>query len=413
MKKAMLAALALLVLWGPALALGSTIRISGSTTVMPLAEKLAKLYQARHPEVGILVSGGGSGAGIKSLMDGSVDIADASRFLKDKEVALGAEKGVFAVPFAIAHDCIVPVVHPQNPIRDFTVSQLKEIYQGRIRNWRELGGRDLPIVLLSRDTSSGTYEVWEQKVMEKGAISPSAELIRDNASMVREVARNPGALGYCGLGFVNETVRPVPVNGVAAGMENARNGSYLLSRPLFMFTNGWPTGEVMDFLNFARNPGAGQRAVAEAGYIALFEASGPAARMASAKPAREKARPAGEAFSPSPALSRKWLRSMQMNLAAMGYAPGPSDGLDGPRTRSAAASFARSQGLEEDMGALARELSGMVRKVQEKLAAQGYDPGPADGVAGSRTREALRSFCRDRSLSGSGISPGVLSLLGV
>ena len=135
-----------------------SIVIKGSTTVLPVAQVTAEAYMKLHPGVNISLSGGGSGNGIKALIDGSTDIANASRFIKDKEVKLAQGKGIYPVPHRIAIDAIVPVVHPKNPVTDLSIEQLSLIYQGKIRNWKEIGGQDLKIVVVSRDTSSGTYE---------------------------------------------------------------------------------------------------------------------------------------------------------------------------------------------------------------------------------------------------------------
>lgn len=153
-----------------------TIKINGSTTVLPIAQKVAEAYMKEFPEVSIAVSGGGSGNGIKALIDDTTDVANSSRFIKGKEVQAAVDKGRYPVPFAVAYDCIVPVVHPANPVKDLTLEQLKSIYMGKISNWKELGGVDKKIAVISRDTSSGTYEVWEEKVMHKERVFPGALL---------------------------------------------------------------------------------------------------------------------------------------------------------------------------------------------------------------------------------------------
>ncbi len=129
------------------------LQIKGSTTVLPVAQKAAEEFMKIYPDVNVTVSGGGSGNGIKALIDGTTDIADCSRFIKQKEVEMAVENGAYPVPFAIARDCIVPVVHPSNPLNDLSLEQLKKIYQGKTRNWSELGGPDLKIAVISRDTS--------------------------------------------------------------------------------------------------------------------------------------------------------------------------------------------------------------------------------------------------------------------
>ena len=125
-----------------------------------------------NPDVKISLSGGGSSNGIKALIDGSTDIANASRFIKDKEVKKAVENGVYPVPYAVAYDSIIPVVHPSNSLTDITTAQLKDIYMGKIKNFKEIGGSDRPIVICSRDTSSGTFETWEGKVMNKEKVTP-------------------------------------------------------------------------------------------------------------------------------------------------------------------------------------------------------------------------------------------------
>ena len=137
-------------------AYAGNIVIKGSTTVLPIAQKVAEAYMKQNPDVKISISGGGSGNGIKALIDGSTDIADSSRFIKEKEVKQAVGKGRYPVPFAVAYDCIVPVVHPENSIMNITMQQLKAIYKGEIKNWKEIGGPDRPVVVISRDTSSSS-----------------------------------------------------------------------------------------------------------------------------------------------------------------------------------------------------------------------------------------------------------------
>ncbi|MDA3898469.1 MAG: phosphate ABC transporter substrate-binding protein [Desulfobacteraceae bacterium] len=246
------------------------LEIKGSTTVLPIAQKAAEAFMKVHPDVNVSVSGGGSGNGIKSIIDGTTDIADASRFIKDKEVALAVEKGVYPVPFGVAYDCIVPVVHQSNPIGNLTLEQLKEIYQGKIKNWKELGGPDKKIVVISRDTSSGTYEVWEKLIMKKERVYPGALLQASNGAVAQAVAKNSYAVGYVGLSYLNKDLKAITVNGVAASAESAMSGAYPVSRVLYMFTKGWPTGMTLKFINFVMHPAKGQKIVADAGYVPLY-----------------------------------------------------------------------------------------------------------------------------------------------
>jgi len=247
-----------------------TININGSTTVLPIAQKVAEAYMKENPDVSISVSGGGSGNGIKALIDGTTDIADSSRFIKEKEVKAAVEKGRYPVPFAVAYDCIVPVVHPGNPVKDITLDQLKGIYMGEIKNWKELGGPDKKIVAISRDTSSGTYEVWEEKVMNKERVFPGALLQASNGAVAQAVSKNNNAIGYVGFGYLNKDLKGLSVNGITGSDETTLNGTYPISRPLFMFTPGWPEGDVLNFINYVLNPKKGQKFVKDAGFVPLY-----------------------------------------------------------------------------------------------------------------------------------------------
>lgn len=246
------------------------LKIDGSTTVLPIAQKVAEAYMKEHPDVTISVSGGGSGNGIKALIDNTTDIADSSRFIKDDEVKLAIDKGAYPVPFAIAYDCIVPVVHPSNPVSDITLEQLKAIYMGKLNNWKELGGPNAEIVVISRDTSSGTYEVWEEKVMKKERVFPGALLQASNGAIVQAVSKNKNAIGYVGIGYIDKSSKALTVNSIPGNEETALNGTFPISRPLFMFTRGWPKPEVLKLINYVLNPQKGQKFVKEAGFVPLY-----------------------------------------------------------------------------------------------------------------------------------------------
>ncbi len=255
---------------GISAAAAGNIVIKGSTTVLPIAQKVSEAYMKDNPDVSISISGGGSGNGIKAIIDGSTDIADSSRFIKDSEVKLAVEKGVYPVPFAVAYDCIVPVVHPSNSVSNLTLAQLKDIYMGKIKNWKDVGGPDLKIVVVSRDTSSGTYEVWEGKVMEKERVFPGALLQASNGAVAQAVAKNKNAIGYIGIGYVDNSVKSVTVEGIAGNKETTLNGTFPISRPLYMFTNKWPEGDTLNFITYMMHPEKGQKWVAEAGYVPLY-----------------------------------------------------------------------------------------------------------------------------------------------
>ncbi|MDD5723466.1 MAG: phosphate ABC transporter substrate-binding protein [Syntrophales bacterium] len=248
---------------------GDTIVIKGSTTVLPVAQVASEAYMKMHPGVNISLSGGGSGNGVKALIDGSTNIATASRFIKPDEVKLAQEKGVYPIPHRIAIDAIVPIVHTENPVTELTTEQLSLIYQGKIENWKEVGGQDLKIIVVSRDTSSGTYEVWEEKILHKAKVTPKAQLQASNGAVFQAVSKNRYAVGYIGLGYLNKSVRGLKVDGIEATAATALSSEYPVARPLFMFTNGWPTGTVSDFINFVVSK-EGQDLVKKEGYVPLF-----------------------------------------------------------------------------------------------------------------------------------------------
>jgi phosphate transport system substrate-binding protein len=261
---------ALIIMLVASTAMAGNIVIKGSTTVLPIAQKVAESYMKENPDVSISISGGGSGNGIKAIIDGTTDIADSSRFIKDKEVKMAVANNVYPVPFAVAYDCIIPIVHPSNSVQNLTLDQLKGIYKGEITNWKDVGGPNKKIVVVSRDTSSGTYEVWEGKVMKKERVYPGALLQASNGAVAQAVAKNKNAVGYIGLGYLNDTVKALTVNNIKGTPETTLNGTFPISRPLYMFTNKWPTEEVAKFINYVVHPDKGQSQVAEIGFVPLY-----------------------------------------------------------------------------------------------------------------------------------------------
>jgi phosphate transport system substrate-binding protein len=238
--------------------------------VLPIAQKAIEAYMAEHPDTKISLSGGGSSNGLKALLDGSTDIANASRFIKPKEIRMAAERDLYPVPFAIAYDSILPVVHPSNTLVDISLEDLRSIYKGEITNYKELGGPDLRIVVNSRDSSSGTFETWEKKVMQNDRVTPRAQVMASNGAVVQAVAQNKYAIGYIGIGYVNDQLKALKVEGVEGTETTTLDGTYPISRPLFMFTQGWPKGEALDFINYMLHPDKGQEQVAASGYVRLY-----------------------------------------------------------------------------------------------------------------------------------------------
>jgi phosphate transport system substrate-binding protein len=212
----------------------STVVAKGSTTVLPIVQATAEAYMKSHPDVNISISGAGSGDGIKALIDKSTDIANSSRDLKPEEIAQAEKNGVKPLVQTVAIDAIVPIVNPKNKITNLTVEQLAQIYKGEITNWKEVGGDDLQIVTISRDSSSGTFESWGHLVLKGAKVTPKAQMQASNGAIVQAVSKNKYAIGYIGLGYVNKSVKPIMVNGVTANAKTAISNEYPVSRALYM-----------------------------------------------------------------------------------------------------------------------------------------------------------------------------------
>jgi len=244
------------------------LRIDGSTTVLPIAQKAAEVFMKKNPSVRVYVSGSGSGTGIKALIDGTTNIATSSREAKDKEIASGKEKGVALTAHKVALDGIVPIVHPSMKGDNLTLEQLRDIYNGKIKTWKELGGPGRPISVVSRDTSSGTYEVWEEKVLKGDKVRPDALLVASSGQAVQTVSQNKYAIGYIGIGYVDKSIKTLKVNEKNASASSVRDGSWPIARPLFMYTNGKPAGTIGKFIDFILSK-EGQKIVNEVKYVSL------------------------------------------------------------------------------------------------------------------------------------------------
>jgi phosphate transport system substrate-binding protein len=216
------------------------LQIEGSTTVGPIAEAFAEYFLASQPGVEITVKKTGSGDGATALIDGRCQIAAMSRFMKDKEFEQAVAKGVFPVAHAIAMDGVCIIVHPSNPVKALTSPEIRAIYQGRVRNWKEVGGADVQIVRISRDTSSGTYETFHNLLMNKEKLADDVEYVNSNPQAHARVKTTPGAIAYVGLGFLDESVKALDVDGVRPDRDTIASGRYPVTRPLFLFTNGYP-----------------------------------------------------------------------------------------------------------------------------------------------------------------------------
>ncbi|MDD5538696.1 MAG: PstS family phosphate ABC transporter substrate-binding protein [Candidatus Omnitrophica bacterium] len=248
---------------GPAFAAkgNNAVQVKGSDTMVNLGQAWAEKYMQENPGDFVAVTGGGSGTGFSSLISGTCDIAMASRNIKDKEIALAKQKGIDPNEIRVAMDGLAVVVNPANPVGRLTLDQLAQIFTGKITNWKEVGGEDEKIVVLSREVNSGTHVYFKEHVLRKGdpnskeEFTPGALLLSSSQAIADEVAGNPSAIGYYGMGYISPKQKPVMVAKDAASeyeaptIENVVNGKYPISRPLFLYTNGQPQGLVKKFVD--------------------------------------------------------------------------------------------------------------------------------------------------------------------
>lgn len=257
-----------------------TIENKGSDTIVNLALAWAEAYAEHRPDMRIAVTGGGSGTGIAAMINGTVDIANASRAMKEGEIEQARANGFEPVEHVVALDALAIVVHPSNPVDQLTISQLSDIYTGRITRWNQVGGENRPIVLLSRETNSGTHVFFLEQVVRRGNADGSELFSRDTLLLPSsegisvEVRQNPNAIGYDGLGYVTPDQKIVAVardeNGpyIYPGIEAALDGSYPLSRPLYMYSRGEPTDVIREYLDWIQSD-EGQVIVESLGFVPL------------------------------------------------------------------------------------------------------------------------------------------------
>lgn len=254
-------------------ALGATkLHIEGSTTVGPIADGFAEVFKDMYPDVTITANKSGSGTGAAALIDSRCDIATMSRFMKEQEFKDAIAKGVFPVAHVVAMDGVCVIVHPSNPVGALSTEQVRDIYLGKVKNWKQLGGPDVPIVAISRDTSSGTYETFESFIMKGQKMDSSVEYVSTNPQAFARVKNTAGAVGYVGFGFVQTGVKAVTLDGIKATKQTILSGKYPVSRPLFMFTNGYPVLGSMahKFVTFHLTE-KGQEVVEDKGFVAVTE----------------------------------------------------------------------------------------------------------------------------------------------
>lgn len=256
------------------------IENKGSDTIVNLALAWAEQYQTDHPEVRISVTGGGSGTGIAALVNGTVDLANASRKIKAEEIAEAQSKGIEPVEHIIARDAIAVIVNPENPVNQLTLQQISDIYSGKITNWNEVGGEDRPIVRLSRETNSGTHVYFLETVLRLGEkenktlFSTNTLLLPSSEGIINEVRQNPNAIGYDGLGYVPEDLKMIAIaqkDGEAYVLPSAatvNDKTYAIARDLYMYTAGEPTGAIQAYLAWIVSTEA-QEIVTELGFVPI------------------------------------------------------------------------------------------------------------------------------------------------
>jgi phosphate transport system substrate-binding protein len=259
------------------------IQIKGSDSEVNLVQALAEQFMKKNPGANIAVTGGGSGTGIAALINKKTDIANSSRDLSPKEIEAAKKEGVTPFPVVFATDAISVVVHPENPLSKIDTESLGKIFSGDIKNWKEVGGPDLPISLYGRQSNSGTYVFFREFIVKKD-YSTHKKAMNGNAQIVEAIQRDKAGIGYVAVGYVVDekgTVKPgLKVLSVSkdagseafspAQIENVMSGKYPVSRPLYQFLNGKPSGKVLEFIKFELSP-EGQKMVRDKGFFPVQE----------------------------------------------------------------------------------------------------------------------------------------------
>ena len=249
-------------------------KIKGSDTVLPLSQKEAESYLKANPSASVTVTGGGSGVGLSALLEGTTDIAQASRRIKFDERRQLQEKGKTAKEVVIAYDALAVIVHPSNRVTNLTREQLEGIFTGRITNWKEVGGEDLRIVPYSRETSSGTYEFFKESVLKNKNYMNGILSMPATGAIVQSIGQTRGGIGYIGLAYLNNSVKPIHVsydNGqtfTAPSVENAKNETYPIVRALYYYYEAASETAVKPFIDYVLSP-AGQQIVSQIGFITV------------------------------------------------------------------------------------------------------------------------------------------------
>ena len=241
--------------------LSGTLDIAGGTAHIPVMKEAAKRIMQANPEIRITVAGGGSGVGVQKVGEGLVQIGNTGRALKEGEIE---KYGLVSWPFAI--DGVAAVVNPANPVGGLSKEQLSKIYSGEITNWKDVGGADASISLYMREDGSGTRETFETLAIADGAVSAKSNVVNSNGAMKTAVAQDENAIGYVGIGHLDDSIKALVLDGMTPSQENAKNGSYKITRLLYMNTKGQPEGLVKAFIDYIYSP-EGDEIIAKAGYI--------------------------------------------------------------------------------------------------------------------------------------------------
>ena len=254
------------------------LQIKGSDTMVNAAQKVSEEFMKDYPHVFVAITGGGSGVGIASLINKTCQVAAASRDIKSKEIEMANKRGVFPKEIIVAYDGVAVIINNDNPVDKLTIEQLHKIYTGEVTNWKQLGGKDLHIVVLSREVSSGTYTYFKEHVVQMGKKDSKEEfpadtlLLTSSQAIVEEVAGNDAAIGYLGMGYASDRTKSLMVSKdkeyYPPDIENVQKQTYPLSRPLFFCTNGEPEGIVKTFIDFTLSE-KGQMQFAETGFVPL------------------------------------------------------------------------------------------------------------------------------------------------
>lgn len=251
----------------------AALTVKGSDTMVHLVTAWAEAFAVARPEAPVSVTGGGSGVGIAGLLNGTAEVCMASRELSARELELARQRGHEPVDHVVGRDGIALVVHPDNPVDSLTLEQVRQLFNGTLTSWAQVGGPDRPVQLLSRESSSGTYHYFMEHVLRRDDFAPRARLMPSTSAIVQATAQDAWSIGYVGLGYLEgAAVKPLALRGsegapaVAPSLAAVQDGSYPLSRPLHLYPVGAPTGLARDFIEFALSP-AGQELVAEAGYV--------------------------------------------------------------------------------------------------------------------------------------------------